>query len=37
MYHLKMDRHMNNVRRARTPMLLELFDDNKSLLLLSEV
>jgi hypothetical protein len=28
---------MNNARSARTPTLPELFDDNKSLLLLSQV
>jgi hypothetical protein len=27
---------MNNAKRARTPTLPELFDDNKSLLLLSQ-
>jgi hypothetical protein len=28
---------MNNAKSARTPTLLELFDDNKSLLLLPQV
>jgi hypothetical protein len=37
MYHLKMERQMNNAKGARTPTLLELFDDNKSLLLLPQV
>jgi hypothetical protein len=37
MYHLKMERQMNNTKSARTPTPLELFDDNKSLLLLSQV
>jgi hypothetical protein len=37
MYHLKMERQMNNARSARTPMLPELFVGNKNLLLLSQV
>jgi hypothetical protein len=32
-----MEKQMNNVRSARTPMLPESFGDNKSLLLLSQV
>jgi hypothetical protein len=31
-----MERRMNNARSARTPTLLESFDDNKSLSLLSQ-
>jgi hypothetical protein len=34
MYHLKMGKPMNNTKSVRTPMLPELSDDNKSLLLL---
>jgi hypothetical protein len=37
MYHLKMERQMNNARNTRTPMLLELFVGNKNSLLLSQV
>jgi hypothetical protein len=37
MYHLKMERQMNNARSGRTPTLPELFDGNKSLPLLSQV
>jgi hypothetical protein len=37
MYHLKMERQMNNARSARTPTLPELFVGNKNLLLLSQV
>jgi hypothetical protein len=32
-----MESQMNNARSVRTPTLPELFDDNKSLLLLSQV
>jgi hypothetical protein len=34
MYHLKMEKLMSNSKSARTPMLPELFSDNKSLPLL---
>jgi hypothetical protein len=37
MYHLKMERQMNNAKSTRTPTLPEVFDDNKSLPLLSQV
>jgi hypothetical protein len=37
MYHLKLERQMNNARSARTPTQPELFDDNKSLPLLFQV
>jgi hypothetical protein len=37
MYHLKMEKPMSNANSARTPTLPELFDDNKSLLLLLQV
>jgi hypothetical protein len=37
MYHLKMERQMNNARSARMPMLSELFIGNKNSLLLSQV
>jgi hypothetical protein len=37
MYHLKMEKQMNNAKSARTPTLPELFDDNNSLLLLPQV
>jgi hypothetical protein len=37
MYHPKMESQMNNTKSATMPMLLELFDDNKSLLLLPQV
>jgi hypothetical protein len=37
MYHLKMERQMNNARSARTPMLPELSVSNKNSLLLSQV
>jgi hypothetical protein len=37
MYHLKMEKPMSNAKSARTPTLPELFDDNKSLLLLPYV
>jgi hypothetical protein len=37
MNHLKMEKPMSNAKSARTPMLPELFDDNKSLLLLLQV
>jgi hypothetical protein len=37
MYHLKMEKLMSNAKSARTPTLPELFDDNKSLLLLPQV
>jgi hypothetical protein len=37
MYHVKMERQMNNAKSVRTPMLPELFDANKSLLLLPKV
>jgi hypothetical protein len=37
MYHLKMERQMNNARSARTPTLPELFVGNKNSLLLSQV
>jgi hypothetical protein len=37
MYHLKMERQMNNAKSVRTPTLPELFDDNKSLMLLPQV
>jgi hypothetical protein len=37
MYHLKMEKPMSNAKSARTPMLPELYDDNKSLLLLLQV
>jgi hypothetical protein len=37
MYHLKMERQMNNAGNARTPMLPELFIGNKSSLFLSQV
>jgi hypothetical protein len=32
-----MEKQMNNVKNVRTPMLPELFDDNKSSLLLPQV
>jgi hypothetical protein len=37
MNHLKMEKPMSSAKSARTPMLPELFDDNKSLLLLLQV
>jgi hypothetical protein len=37
MYHLKMERQMNNAKSARTPTLPELFDSNKSLVLPPQV
>jgi hypothetical protein len=37
MYHLKMEKQTSNTKSARTPMLPERFDDNKSLLLLLQV
>jgi hypothetical protein len=37
MYHLKMERQMNNTKSTRTPALPELFDSNKSLLLPPQV
>jgi hypothetical protein len=37
MYHLKTEKPMNNTKSVRTPTLLELFDDNKSLPLLLQV
>jgi hypothetical protein len=37
MYHPKMKRQMNNAKSGRTPTLLELFDDNKTLLLPPQV
>jgi hypothetical protein len=37
MYHLKMGKPMSNAKSVRTSMLLELFDDNKSSLLLPQV
>jgi hypothetical protein len=37
MYHHKMEKQMNNVKSVRTPMLPDLFDDNKSSLLLHQV
>jgi hypothetical protein len=36
MYHLKMERRMNNTRSVRTPTLPELFVSNKHSLLLSQ-
>jgi hypothetical protein len=35
MYHLKMEKRMNNTRSARMPMPLELFVGHKNSLLLS--
>jgi hypothetical protein len=37
MYHLKMEKQMSNAKSVRTPMLLELSDDNKRSLLLPQV
>jgi hypothetical protein len=37
MYHRKMEKQMNNAKSVRTLMLPELFDDNKSSLLLPQV
>jgi hypothetical protein len=37
MYHLNMERQMNNARNARMPMLPEQFVGNKNSLLLSQV
>jgi hypothetical protein len=37
MYHLEMERQMNNTRSARTPTLPKLFVGNKNSLLLSQV
>jgi hypothetical protein len=37
MYHLKMEKTMNNAKSVRTLMRPELFDDNKSLSLLLQV
>jgi hypothetical protein len=37
MYHLKMERQMNNAKSARTPMLPELSVGNNNPLLLSQV
>jgi hypothetical protein len=37
MYRRKMEKQMNNVKSVRMPMLPELFDDNKSSLLLPQV
>jgi hypothetical protein len=37
MYHLKMEKQMNNAKRVRTPMLPEPSSDNKSSLLLPQV
>jgi hypothetical protein len=37
MYHHKMEKQMNNVKSVKTPMLPELFDDNKSSLLLPQM
>jgi hypothetical protein len=37
MYHHKMEKPMGNTKSARTPTLPELFDDNKSSLLLPQV
>jgi hypothetical protein len=37
MYHLKMEKLMSNANSARTPLLPELFDNNKSLPLLLQV
>jgi hypothetical protein len=37
MYHLKMERRMNNARSARMPMPPELLVGNKNSLLLSQV
>jgi hypothetical protein len=37
MYHRKMEKQMNNIKSVRTPMLPELFDDNKSSLLPPQV
>jgi hypothetical protein len=37
MYHLKMEKQMNNTRSARTPTLPELFVGNRSMLLLSQL
>jgi hypothetical protein len=37
MYHHKMEKQMNNVKSVRTLMLPELFDDNKSSLLLPQL
>jgi hypothetical protein len=37
MYHRKMEKQMNNVKSVRTPLQPELFDDNKSSLLLPQV
>jgi hypothetical protein len=37
MYHRKMGKQMNKVKNVRRPMLPELFDDNKSSLLLPQV
>jgi hypothetical protein len=34
MYHLKMEKPTSSAKNVRTPMLPELFDNNKSLLLL---
>jgi hypothetical protein len=37
MYHRKMEKQMNNAKSVRTLMLPELFDSNKSSLLLPQV
>jgi hypothetical protein len=37
MYRRKMEKQMNNVKSVKTPMLPELFDDNKRSLLLPQV
>jgi hypothetical protein len=37
MYRCKMEKQMNNVKSVKTPMLLELSDDNKRSLLLPQV
>jgi hypothetical protein len=37
MYRHKMEKQMNNVKSVRMPMLPELFDDNKSSMLLPHV
>jgi hypothetical protein len=37
MYHLRMEKQMNNARSARMPMPPELFVSNKSSLLLSQL
>jgi hypothetical protein len=37
MYHLKVGKPMSNAKSMRTPMLLELSDDNKRSLLLPQM